>query len=339
MERKAAESGSCLFTGRVNRVTATVLNAGQQPSMPTAAAAPGRGTTVLRVIPPTSVSETVPQHPRQVLGRVLLKAVPRGSGGVGKNDGKVFTLRSVSTYIVSSCMALKRLIKDQLSEDIRSVDDFDIGVLEGQNLIRIRNNHDLEEAWDLLKGNNKATLWCDGLACDTHVKPSRKRASNSDADEATSTRTKRKKTQECDDRVQEIFDELKQAHSGKYTTMQLRIWAEMINSGMHLSTSDPPNTSMFNRAGGAAATPSKKNDQPTAVTQALANAATTIASALSPAVPSKASSPARVIDHRSKLYKQLSELRNLHTSGILTDGQYENEKECILELLQELRAK
>ena len=94
-----------------------------------------------------------------------------------------------------------------------------------------------------------ATLWCDGLVCDAHVKPSRKKASNSDTDEATSTRTKRKKTQEFDDRVREIFGELKQAHSGKYTTMQLRIWAEMINSGMHLSTSDPPNTSMFNRAG------------------------------------------------------------------------------------------
>ena len=56
----------------------------------------------------------------------------------------MFTLRSVSTYIVSSCMPLKRLIKDQLNEDIGSVDDFDIGVLEGQNLIRIRNNRDLE---------------------------------------------------------------------------------------------------------------------------------------------------------------------------------------------------
>ena len=37
-------------------------------------------------------------------------------------------------------MALKELIKNQLSEDIGHVDDFDIGVLEGQNLIRIRNN-------------------------------------------------------------------------------------------------------------------------------------------------------------------------------------------------------
>ena len=131
---------------------------------------------------------------------------------------------------------------------------------------------------------------CDNLAS----KPSCKRASNVDADEATSTRAKKKKTQERDDRVQEIFDELKQVHSNKYTTMQLRIWAEMINGGIHLSTSDPPNTSMFNRAGGTAAIPSKK-DQPAAVTQALADAATTIASALSPSVSSKPSSPARVI--------------------------------------------
>ena len=139
--------------------------------------------------------------------------------------------------------------------------------------------------------------------------------------------------------MQEIFDEFKRVHSSKYTTMQLRIWAEMIHSGMHLSTSDPPNTSRFSRARKTAAPPSKKNDQPTAVTQALENAATTIASAFSPGMLPKASSPARVIDHHYKLYKQLGELRNLHTSGILTDEQYETEKECILGLLQELRAK
>ena len=81
MERKPTESGSCLVTGRVNRVTATVLNAGRQgvsvPVVPT-------------VCPLTAISGigSVPQHPGQVLGRVLLKAVPRGSGGAGKKLGK-----------------------------------------------------------------------------------------------------------------------------------------------------------------------------------------------------------------------------------------------------------
>ena len=86
----------------------------------------------------------------------------------------------------------------------------------------------------------------------------------------------------------------------------------------------------------------RKKDLSTPVTQALADAATTIASALSPRVPpahsSTGTSPARAIDQRSKLYKQLGELRNLHGSGILTE-EYATEKECILGLLHQLRAK
>ena len=102
---------------------------------------------------------------------------------------------------------------------------------------------------------------------------------------------------------------------------------EMINSGMHC---DPPNTSYSTVLEEQLLHHQMKNEQPTAVTQALANAATTIASALSPAIPSKASSPG-VIDHCSKKH---SELRNLHTSGILTNGQYKIEKKCVLELLR-----
>ena len=79
--------------------------------------------------------------------------------------------------------------------------------------------------------------------------------------------------------------------------MQLHIWAEMLNSGMHLSTTDPPNTSMFNRAGATATAPSRK-DRPVPVTQVLADEAT-ISSATAPGASSKPSSPARVIDEWS----------------------------------------
>ena len=83
------------------------------------------------------------------------------------------------------------------------------------------------------------------------------------------------------------------------------------NSGLHLSMDESPNTLMFQCAGGGI-TPSKKKDLSTPVTQALADAATTIASALSPRVPltpsSTGTSPARVIEQCSKLYKQLSEV-------------------------------
>ena len=61
--------------------------------------------------------------------------------------------------------------------------------------------------------------------------------------------------------------------------MQLHIWAEMIVSAMHSGIEDPPNTTMFVRAGGG--TPYKKKDQQVPVAQALKDAVTAIASALS----------------------------------------------------------
>jgi hypothetical protein len=115
--------------------------------------------------------------------------------------------------------------------------------------------------------------------------------------------------------------------------MQIRIWAEMMASGMHSSVDDHPNTSMFIRAGGGA--PYKK-EQKTPVAQALTDAATAIASALSPRA---VSSPIKVIENRSKLYKQLTELQNLRSLGVLTEDEYKVEKETIMKLLHQLKAK
>ena len=118
----------------------------------------------------------------------------------------------------------------------------------------MRNHKDLEEAWDMLKVNSKVPLWCDGLTVEPSTKRGNKRPRD-DADEVISTKTKKKKTQEREDEVQEIFDKLKQANSNNYTTMQLRIWAEMVNSGLHLSMNEAPNTSTFNHAGGSSTPP------------------------------------------------------------------------------------
>ena len=47
-------------------------------------------------------------------------------------------------------------------------------------------------------------------------------------------------------------------------------------------------------------------------------------------------SPAKIIDNHSKLYKQLSELKNLMTAGILSEDEYLSEKETIMDLLKQL---
>ena len=60
--------------------------------------------------------------------------------------------------------------------------------------------------------------------------------------------------------------------------MQYRIWGEVVLGGMHGNTDEPPNTTMFSRAGG---TPYKKTQQ-SSVTQLMTEAATAFTSALSP---------------------------------------------------------
>ena len=107
-------------------------------------------------------------------------------------------------------------------------------------------------------------------------------------------------------------------HGSNYTPMQYRIWAEMATSGMHCCMDNPPNTTMFTRA--SSGTQSRKKDN-VLVARVLSDAATTIATALSPAVsnistPIVSNSPAKVIESRSKLYKQLNELQSLKQSGV-----------------------
>ena len=111
----------------------------------------------------------------------------------------------------------------------------------------------------------------------------------------------------------------------------------MIAGGLHANTDDPPATSMFARAGGS--TPHRKNTQ-SPVAQLLTEAATAITSALSPkpiALPSSVTptSPARLIE--SRLYKQLADLQNLKTAGILTENEYFAEKATIMGLLHKLK--
>ena len=281
------------------------------------------------------------------LNRVLVKAVLKGEN----KDGKIFTLRNVDTTIISSCDDLKKTIKQQLCEDIVA-DDFDVGYVDGSSIVRLCNKEDLVEAWSgLRKPGSKMTLWCDGLIDRSGRKTdSRKRVRSDDVgseSELAETRPSKRKQPAADreEKVQEIANNLKEIHSSRYTPMQIRIWAEMMASGMHSSVDDHPNTSMFLRAGGG--TPNKKKQQATPVAQALTDAATAIASALSPrAVPVSSSvvsgvgtSPAKVIENRSKLYKQLAELQNLRSLGVLTEDECKAEKETIMKLLHQLKAK
>ena len=146
--------------------------------------------------------------------------------------------------------------------------------------------------------------------------------------------------------VESIVEKLKDLHrESGYTPMQFRIWVEMHNGGLHPSLDEPPTTTMFARAGGGQGTkkkPSASTNDP--LTQAISQLAAAIIPSITPTSSHTGrgahleTSPAKLIDNRTKCYKQLSELSNLKESGLLSDEEYYAEREAIMEVLKKLSA-
>ena len=201
----------------------------------------GRGVTV------TPLATT--QHPTiartQQIQKVLLKAVAKHD----KKKAKTFTLRNINVADVDTCSRLKALIRAQLREDV-TASEFDVGFISGTNVVSVRSEEDLAEIWSNQLKGDRIVLWCDGLACSGPVHKRKKiTGSDSDDSDAAPNPKLKKKTRDREDRVQDILDKLKKQHGDRFTIMQYRIWSEMVAGGMHGTTSEPPTTSMFVRAG------------------------------------------------------------------------------------------
>ena len=297
---------------------------------------------------PCNVS-TIPTSPT-VIEKVLLKAVSRA----GKTGFKMFTLRNIDCNKISSRDDLIREIRRQLLGDIIQ-SEFDVGFVSGTSVISICNPADLAEVWMDIKKGHKVVLWCDGLkvksSSSTAVTTRRRPARESDRDESDEDtdvvqrgQKKKKKLsaqEEREEKVQRTIQKLKEKHGSSYTPMQIRIWSESVVGGIHSSLVEAPTSSMFTRAGKGDSV--KKKDS--SMSEALTQAALAISNAFSPrpTLPSTsssqpmASSPAKVVESRSKCYKQLSDLNQLKASGIISEVEYAEEKESVMSVLRKLR--
>ena len=93
--------------------------------------------------------------------------------------------------------------------------------------------------------------------------------------------------------------------------------------GVYSSTSEAPtHSTMFTRAGTGGAQRRKSS-----------------VGASPPANPTSSlgTSPAKLIDSRSKCYKQLIDLSNLKQSGLLSDAEYASEREAIMSMLKKIK--
>ena len=85
--------------------------------------------------------------------------------------------------------------------------------------------------------------------------------------------------EEKEEQVKDTVDKLREKHGTRYSPMQLRMWSEMLQGGIHSSLTDCPTSSMFVRAGGE--TGRRKDDSIASIGEIVKEAAVAISSAFS----------------------------------------------------------
>ena len=121
--------------------------------------------------------------------------------------------------------------------------------------------------------------------------------------------------------------------------MQYRVWEEMYLGGAHPSLDTAPSSTMFNRAGGGGSVKRKTGHTGTSE---IVSAIGDLTSTLSPRfIPSSSgsttvSSPAKMIDNRTKCYKQLVDLKSLFENNMLSKDEFDAERSVILRVLKKL---
>lgn len=130
-----------------------------------------------------------------------------------------------------------------------------------------------------------------------------------------STKTKRVDStyaahKESLDEANEKFDELRKKHGNKYTSEQLKVWAQYIRLGKHDSTDEAPDKPYWKGR--------KRLDTHSQVP---------LAKRLSPGISTVASvSPIKKVSVRSELLDQLGKWHKLNENGVVSNEEYEELK-------------
>lgn len=158
-----------------------------------------------------------------------------------KRDSIVYVLRDVSEAIVSTPQALMEELQKQLGPQlVPTTRQFPVGYMKSATKVSIRTEADIADIWTCAKRGEQVVLWCDGV----HPKAARLEMSGSESDsddggppkkKGRLQRKKRKLSafEEKASRVEDIVGTLRARHGDRYTTIQYRLWAEMVDIGTH----------------------------------------------------------------------------------------------------------
>jgi len=225
------------------------------------------------------------------------------------------------------CAELDEVLPDEDS-------DYSVGYFEGRHQTKrwIVTTEDLEVMYQLYK-EGEIFLWCDGREepVDKHSDEDMAKRKNRKSESAVRARQDRED-------LESIYSELQKKHGDSYSGPQLRLWARMIVSGTHDDLEEPPRVPMI-----TGLVPKRQKQE--TLSDALAGAATAFVKAFHSTPTTSISntpassvgiSPGKTADIRMKNLQQLRFLQQLMEDRIISEKEFLEQKNIILETLRNL---
>ena len=290
--------------------------------------------TVPVMQPAQKPTQTLPADDRDAVTNLDLKVLnPRN-----KKDFRMYVLRQVSSDL-DSPNKLRNEIIEQYGEITKLAHNMEMGYFQASRKVWINSRLDVNDLWSLVAKGEKITVWCVGSdesmwSGKRNYEPGLENKENNSSKKLKVSTGPGVESQK--ELVKEYELDLKKKHEGAYSPFQYKLWAEMYAKGVHSSLEDPPAAAMFNREK-LSRSSTTKNDFVVSVLDKVCNA-------LAPTTQNtgKASltlSPLKKAELRSTYIKQLSELKSLNESGILTNDEYEEQREELVKLMRQLKNK
>ena len=244
-------------------------------------------------------------------------------------------IRNVARDTTDTPQKVREVISSQCGQEFVPGD---IGYYNVNTKHWIHNRLDINDVWDKVESGSKVTLWCTCLESPSSSITVGKRPRR-DAESDPDPGTKRKKVGTADSKkelVESYETQLTEKHSDKYTRFQYKLWAEMLASGVHNDTENPPAASMFSRN-----TKTKPVSESSNIVSSMVSVVNTLCDAVTSKPPatvrSTNDSPMKRAELRTTYIKQLSDLRDLFDKGILCPEEYEEQRQDVISLMRCLK--
>jgi hypothetical protein len=263
-----------------------------------------------------------------------------------KKDYRSFNLDNVMGIL--DVKELRKVIFDKVGKVVVSHKlDFEVGYFEGNSRMSFPSDFQkFQQALHYIVSNGKY-LWCYGVSDhevlssdEDRSGPSRKKVKKPNSENVSRVNSLEAKS----DRVDAIAKDLKEKHGDKYTQIQYKLWAEVIDTKKHTSIEEPPLGSIWKTG----EEKSRNSKGQSTLESAFTTLANSVAAAIQPAKESPVKhteqqthstvgiSPGRKIDLQAKVLQNLQITHTMYEKGAITDVQFEKSRDSLLKQLDML---